>query len=57
MRLATLGDLSDLTPAADRVVTLGGRMAVRHDSGTTVVEVDLPVEVWRERSAESPAAG
>ena len=57
MRLAILGDLSDLTPAADRVVTLGGRIAVRHDSGTTAVEVDLPVEVWRERSAESPAAG
>jgi hypothetical protein len=44
LRLVLAGAIPDLTAAADRVVTLGGRMPVAHDREVAVVEVDLPIE-------------
>jgi len=44
LRLVLAGAIPDLTAAADRVVTLGGRMSVGHDREAALVEVDLPIE-------------
>lgn len=41
--LTVAGVLPNLASAADRIVTLSGQIAVPHDGGKTVMEVDLPV--------------
>jgi hypothetical protein len=43
-RRVLAGAIPDFTTAADRVVTLGGRMSVGHDREAALVEVDLPIE-------------
>jgi len=42
MRLEVLGGAPDLTIAADRSVTLGGRMSALRSDTNAVIEVDLP---------------
>jgi signal transduction histidine kinase len=46
MSLTVERSVPDLTTAADRVVTLGGRIAVDRGDGTTALDVELPVHTW-----------
>jgi hypothetical protein len=46
--LALKGDAPDMDTADERVVALGGWMAVQREGSTIHVEVELPVESIRE---------
>jgi signal transduction histidine kinase len=51
VRINVVGDVPDPTDVTDRVVTLDGRIDVRRDNGTTIIEATLPIPAGGAESA------